>query len=77
MARRAAAASLYRMDRTTRRVSLELRTEDGPPAGVAHGDDGARREFCGWLGLICALDALLSPDGPPCTRSNREETRGC
>ncbi len=65
MARAAAAARVPVMDRTTRRVSLELRTEDGPPAGVAYGDAGARREFCGWLGLICALDALLSPGGPP------------
>jgi hypothetical protein len=65
MARGGPPASLCDMDRTTRRVSLELRTEEGPPAGVAYGDDGTRREFCGWLGLICALDALLAPGGPP------------
>jgi FAD/FMN-containing dehydrogenase len=47
------------MSRTTRRVSLELRDGGGPPAGVAHDERGDRREFSGWLGLICALDALL------------------
>jgi hypothetical protein len=52
------------MHRPTRRVSLELRTREGPPAGVARGEDGEPREFSGWLGLICALDGLLSGHTP-------------
>ena len=63
------------MDRTTRRVSLELRTEGGTPAGVAYGEEGDRREFSGWLGLISALDALLDGDGPPAPQ--RDGGRGC
>lgn len=51
------------MDRTTRRLSLELDTHEGPPTGVARGEDGERREFSGWLGLISALDGLLAGDG--------------
>lgn len=73
MAGRRRGARVPRMDRTPRRVSLELRTGDGPPAGVALGDDGSRREFSGWLGLICALDALLQPDRPPMRLLESEE----
>lgn len=73
MARRRRGASLQHMDRSTRRVSLELHADEGPPAGVALGDDGSRREFSGWLGLICALDALLQPDRPPIQLHKTEE----
>jgi hypothetical protein len=61
------------MDRTTRRVSLELRTDQGTPAGVAFGEEGARREFSGWLGLITALAALLDGDGPHAPQTEMEE----
>lgn len=61
------------MDRTTRRVSLELHDDGGPPAGVAYGEGGARREFSGWLGLICALDGLLCGDGPRADRNEMED----
>ena len=61
------------MDRTTRRVSLELRNQEGPPAGVAYGEEGARRDFSGWLGLISALDALLDGDGPRAPQTEMED----
>ncbi len=61
------------MDRTTRRVSLELRTDGGTPAGVAYGEEGDRREFSGWLGLISALDALLDGDGPHAPQTEMED----
>ena len=61
------------MDRTTRHVSLELRTHEGPPAGVAHGEDGERREFSGWLGLICALDGLLGGGDRHTPRTEMED----
>jgi hypothetical protein len=51
--------------RGRRQVRLELRDDGGPPAGVAYGEGGRRREFSGWLGLVLALDALISCGSPP------------
>mgnify|MGYP000733268166 CR=1 FL=1 len=61
------------MHRPTRRVSLELSTREGPPAGVARGEDGEPREFSGWLGLICALDGLLSDGRRHTPRTEMED----
>lgn len=61
------------MNRTTRRVSLELRTDGGTPAGVAYGEAGERREFSGWLGLISALDALLDGAVPRAPETQMED----
>jgi len=60
------------MDRTSRRLTLELHSV-GPPEGVVYGEDGVRRGFRGWLGLICALDVLVAEDGPHAPRNERED----
>lgn len=51
---------------TTRIVQIGLRVEvDGADVrGVADDGTGTARPFHGWLGLICALDALLADDPP-------------
>ena len=61
------------MESTTRRVSLELRNHEGPPTGVAYATAGERHEFSGWLGLICALDALLRADGSHAHHTEMED----
>jgi hypothetical protein len=61
------------MDRATRRVTLELHNGEGPPEGVAYDEAGARRQFTGWLGLIGALCALLSGDGPRSPQTEMED----
>jgi hypothetical protein len=61
------------MGRTTRRVILELHDDGGLPEGVAYREGGARRPFAGWLGLICALDALVHAGGPHAHRNEMED----
>jgi hypothetical protein len=40
-------------------ISLELHIEDDELVGRARNGTGEGREFLGWLGLLCAIDALL------------------
>ena len=41
-------------------ISLELEVDGDSLTGRAADGDGADREFCGWLGLMSALDALVA-----------------
>ena len=41
-------------------VTLQLETAGDCPTGSATDAAGAQREFSGWLGLISAVEALLS-----------------
>ena len=45
-------------------IRLELRVQDDSFAGRATTDSGQEREFTGWLGLMGAIDALLSLERP-------------
>lgn len=45
-------------------IRLELRAQDDSFAGRATTDSGHEREFTGLLGLIGAIDALLSLERP-------------
>jgi hypothetical protein len=40
-------------------ITLELRVEGEELVGRARNGTGEGREFLGWLGLLCAIDALL------------------
>ncbi len=43
----------------TTRITLELDLDDDTVRGHAIDSDGAQRGFCGWIGLMGVLDALL------------------
>jgi hypothetical protein len=53
-----------RMNETPISISLELQVEDDSFAGRASNRDGQAREFTGWVGLMGAIDALLSLERP-------------
>jgi hypothetical protein len=39
-------------------IQIELRLDGTIPAGVARGPGGAARDFCGWIGMMSAVDAV-------------------
>jgi hypothetical protein len=43
-------------------IRMELRLDGDLPTGRASDDSGRVREFAGWLGLVAAIDELLSPE---------------
>jgi hypothetical protein len=45
-------------------ISLELRVQEDSFAGRATTDSGRQRDFTGWLGLMGAIEALLSVERP-------------
>jgi hypothetical protein len=45
-------------------ISLELQVDEDPFAGRATTDSGRQRDFTGWIGLLGAIDALLSLESP-------------
>jgi hypothetical protein len=47
---------------STTAISLELSLEGDSLKGLASDGNGGRREFTGWIGLIAAIEALLTPD---------------
>lgn len=47
------------MDGTTTAISLEMHLAGDCLTGTATSAAGAERPFCGWLGLIAAIDELL------------------
>ena len=49
------------MDIKTTAISLELSLAGDSLTGSASDGDGHQREFCGWLGLVSAIEALISP----------------
>ena len=58
------------MDDTRRTVTLELYVEGDTLSGRAFTSDDDARSFAGWLGLLGAIDALLS------TRDNTQSQGG-
>lgn len=51
------------MGETTITIILELRVEGETLVGRVLDEDGGERPFDGWLGLVAAIDALVSaPD---------------
>jgi hypothetical protein len=44
---------------TTTSITLELELDGDAVRGHTVDADGVRREFCGWIGLMGVLDALL------------------
>ena len=40
-------------------INLRLDASEDCLTGLATDGNGGRREFCGWLGLLAAIDALL------------------
>ena len=49
------------MDGTTTAISLEMHLAGDCLIGTATSAAGVERPFCGWLGLIAAIDELLGP----------------
>ena len=47
------------MDGTTTAISLEMHLAGDCLTGTATSAAGVERPFCGWLGLIAAIDELL------------------
>jgi hypothetical protein len=47
------------MDGTTTAISLEMHLAGDCLTGTATSSTGVERPFCGWLGLIAAIDELL------------------
>lgn len=43
-------------------IRMELRLDGDMPTGRASDDSGRVRDFAGWLGLVAAIDELLSPE---------------
>ena len=60
------------MDGTTTAISLEMHLAGDCLTGTATSAAGAERPFCGWLGLIAAIDELLGPSAA-LTPTPREE----
>ena len=48
------------MDSTTTAISLELHLAGDCLTGTATSSTGVERPFCGWLGLIAAIDSMLA-----------------
>ena len=49
------------MDTKTAAISLDLSLAGDALTGSASDGEGHRREFAGWLGLVSAIEALISP----------------
>ena len=60
------------MDGTTTAISLEMHLAGDCLTGTATSAAGVERPFCGWLGLIAAIDELLG-DLPSTTPTHRKE----
>ena len=52
------------MESTRITAQLELELLEGSISGHITGDEGARHEFLGWLGLVAAIDSLIPDDEP-------------
>ena len=50
------------MQTKTAAISLELSLEGDSLTGLASDEAGTRKEFSGWLGLVSAIEALITPD---------------
>jgi hypothetical protein len=58
------------MDGTTTAISLEMHLAGDCLTGTATSAAGVERPFCGWLGLIAAIDELLG-DAPADAHTER------
>ena len=80
MAGRRRAANLAAMSETSHTLILRLRLDHECLHGSVTAESGSRREFAGRLGLIGAIDDLLTPvgeagDAPPPAVQTPEEPR--
>ena len=46
-------------------ICMELRLDGEMPTGCARDDHGHVKHFAGWLGLVAAIDELLSGEKEP------------
>jgi len=46
----------------THEIHLELRLDGPAPTGHARLADGEPRPFSGWIGLVSAIESLITPD---------------
>lgn len=53
------------MSDSVRAIRLELSLDGDSPAGSARVCGGPSREFAGWLGLVAAIEAILTADSRP------------
>jgi hypothetical protein len=61
-----------------REIRLELRLDGDSPAGFAKVCGGRPREFAGWIGLVTAIETILTGDRSPgaATTTNFTTTEG-
>jgi hypothetical protein len=45
-------------------VQIELRFDGPAPTGNVRVADGVPRAFSGWVGLVCAVEELVTEDAP-------------
>ena len=50
------------MESTRITARLELELLEGSISGHLTGEEGARHDFLGWLGLLAAIDSLIPDD---------------
>jgi hypothetical protein len=50
------------MQTRTAAISLELSLDGDAITGRASDEAGIHKEFSGWLGLMSAIEALITPD---------------
>jgi hypothetical protein len=50
------------MQTKTAAISLELSVDGDSLAGRVRNEAGTQKEFSGWLGLMSAIEALITPD---------------
>lgn len=61
------------MDARRISITLDLEVDGESLVGRAASGSGADREFCGWLGLMSALDALVAEAPGPASRTPRHQ----
>lgn len=66
---------LRNMDRTTLTLTVEIELDDDAFRGCASDDQGASRQFSGWLGLIASIDDMISA-ATERSRDQRTDQRG-
>jgi hypothetical protein len=57
--------TLAPVDGRTTTIRMELRRDGDLPSGRACDDHGRVKDFTGWVGLVAAIDQLLSVDDGP------------
>jgi hypothetical protein len=55
----------------THEIHLELRLDGTAPTGNARLAGGDPRPFSGWIGLVCAVEALITADREPASPTSR------